>query len=88
MTVDTVSFKKSFDWKTPIRIGVSIDKEPVLCYNIANIKPVEAGPVVTYDGDRLDFGIDVATRYRNVGVWAGYFILEKKVSFGILVKPF
>lgn len=90
MTVDTVSFKKKFDWKSPVRVGFSLDKRAILCYNVANINGVEFGPMIGYgvDGSGVDVGVDVGYKYRNITIFGGYFVFDRKATFGIAFKPF
>ena len=87
MTVDTVSFEKKFDFASPIRVGITLDKDPVICYNLANIIGMEMGGMVRV-GNEFDFGIDIGKRFRNVGIFGGYLVLEKKIVFGVMFKPF
>ena len=83
MTVDTVSFKKEFDWLSPVRVGITFDKKPVLCYNIANIKNVEFGVFTDFDS----IGIDAGYRWRNIVPFVGY-TLDGDVHFGVSFKIF
>ena len=83
MSVDSVKTERKFDMLSPLRAGISFDKKPILCYNIANIKGFEAGVFTDFGS----IGIDVGYRVRNIVPYVGY-MLNGKVSFGVVFKPF
>jgi hypothetical protein len=83
MSVDNVSYKKDFDWLSPVRVGITFDKKPVLCYNIANIKNIEIGVFTDFDS----IGADVGYRWRNIVPFVGY-TLDGDVHFGVSFKIF
>lgn len=83
MSVDSVKTEHKFDILSPLRAGISFDKKPILCYNVANIKGFEAGVMTDFES----IGIDVGYRYRNIVPYVGYS-LNGKVSFGVVFKPF
>ena len=83
MSVDSVKHDKKIDWLSPVRVGLTIDKKPVLCYNIANIKGIETGVFTDFES----FGVDIGYGWRNLTPFVGYTI-NGEFHFGIAVKIF
>ena len=83
MTVDKVSYAKKRDWLTPVRVGITIDKKPFVCYNIANIKGIEFGIGTDFE----DLYGDFAYRWRNIAPFIAYSI-NGKFTAGVSIKIF
>ena len=83
MTVTGVGYEKKKDWLAPVRVGITLDKKPFICYNIANIKGVELGIGTDFE----DVYADLAYRWRNIAPFVAVSI-GGKFTAGLSVKIF
>lgn len=91
MSIESVNTEYGIDWMALFRVGASfgykdttIEAKPFLAANVRIYRALEAGLATDFE----TAGIDVALRYRNVGVF-GYTDFDfERVKAGVFIKPF